>query len=53
MNTRAVTLVRYSESFLKWKREEIQQMDQTTRKLITMHKTLHPRDDVDRLCGKK
>ena len=24
-------------------------MDQRTRKLITMHKTLHPRDDVDRL----
>ena len=24
-------------------------MDQRTRKLITMHKALHPRDDVDRL----
>ena len=24
-------------------------MDQKTRKLITMHKALHPRDDVDRL----
>ena len=24
-------------------------MDQTTRKLMTMHKALHPRDDVDRL----
>ena len=24
-------------------------MDQRTRKLMTMHKTLHPRDDVDRL----
>ena len=23
-------------------------MDQRTRKLMTMHKTLHPRDDVDR-----
>ena len=25
-------------------------MDQRTRKLMTMHKALHPRDDVDRLC---
>ena len=24
-------------------------MDQRTRKLMTMHKTFHPRDDVDRL----
>ena len=24
-------------------------MDQRTRKLMTMHKALHPRDDVDRL----
>ena len=24
-------------------------MDQKTRKLMTMHKALHPRDDVDRL----
>ena len=25
------------------------QMNQRTRKLMTMHKVLHPRDDVDRL----
>ena len=25
------------------------QMDQRTRKLMTMHKALHPRDDADRL----
>ena len=24
-------------------------MDQRTRKLMTMHKVIHPRDDVDRL----
>ena len=28
-------------------------MDQKPRKLMTMHKALHPRDDVDRLCIKK
>ena len=49
INTRAVSLVRYSGPFLKWTRDELRQMDQRTRKLMTMHKALHPRDDVDRL----
>ena len=33
---------------MKWTREELKQMDQTTRKLMTIHKALHPRDDVYR-----
>ena len=49
INTCAVPLVRYSGPFLKWTRDELQQMDQRTRKLMTMHKALHPRDNVDRL----
>ena len=49
INTWAVPLVRYSGPFLKWTREELKQMDQRTRKLMTMHKALRPRDDVDRL----
>ena len=49
INTWAVPLVRYSGPFLKWTREELKQMDQRTRKLMTNHKALHPRDDVDRL----
>ena len=49
INTWAVTLVRYSEPFLKWTRDELKQMNQRTRKLMTMNKALHPRDDVDRL----
>ena len=47
INTWAVPLVRYSGPFLKWTREELKQMDQMTRKLMTMHKALHPRVDVD------
>ena len=47
--TWAVTLVRYSRLFLKWAREELKLIDQSTRKLMTMHKALHARDDVDRL----
>ena len=49
INTWAVPLVRYSGPFLKWTRDELKQMDPRTRKLMTMHKALHPRDDVDRL----
>ena len=49
VNTWAVPLVRYSGPFLKWTREELKQIDQRIRKLMTMHKALHPRDDVDRL----
>ena len=49
INTWAVLLVRYSGLFLKWTREALKQMDRGTRKLMTMHKTLHPKDDVDRL----
>ena len=49
INTWAVPLVRYSGPFLKWTRDELKQMDHRIRKLMTMHKALHPRDDVDRL----
>ena len=45
----AVSLVGYARPFLKWTREELKQMDQRTRKLMTMHKALHSKDDVDRL----
>ena len=49
INTWAVPLIRYSEPFLKWTRDELEQMDQRTRQLMTMHKDLHPRHVVDRL----
>ena len=46
INTWAVPLVRYSGPFLKRTREELRQR---TRKQMTMHKALHPRNNVDRL----
>ena len=49
MNTWAASIVKYSRPFLKWIRESLKQMDKRTRKLRTIHKALHPRDDVDRL----
>ena len=39
----------YSGPFLKWTREELKQIDQRTRKLMTMHKALHSRNNVDKL----
>ena len=49
INTWAVPLVRYSGPFLKWTTDELKQIVQRTRKLMTMHKVLHLRDNVDRL----
>ena len=48
-NTWSLSFVKYSGPFLKWTREDLRQMGQKTRKLMTMHKALHPRDDIDRL----
>ena len=49
INTWAVFLVRYLGPFLKWIRDELKQMDQRTRKLMTIHKALHPRYAIYRL----
>ena len=53
INNWAVPLVRYLGDFIKWTREEFKQMDQRRRKLMTMHKALHPREAVDRLYVSK
>ena len=53
INTWVVPLIRYSGPFLKLTREELKQMDERTRKLMTMHKAVHPRDAFDRLCASR
>ena len=47
--SKVVSLVRYSGSFLKWTREQLKQMNQRKRKLMPKQKALYSRDDVDRL----
>ena len=47
INTWAILLVIYSGLFLKWTREELQQMNQTTRKIMTMHSALHQIHDLN------
>ena len=49
INTWAIPVLRYSAAFLHWTKAELQEMDRRTRKLLTMHKGLHPRSNVDRL----
>ena len=45
----AVPHVRYSGLFSKWTKEELRQIGQSKRKLMTMNQVLHLRDDIDRL----
>ena len=53
INTWVDLLVRFSWPFLKWMKKELRQMDQRKKKLITIHKALHPRDDIDYICQEK
>ena len=45
----AISLLRYSAAFLDWTKEELQQLNRRTRKLLTMHKGLHRKSNVDGL----
>ena len=38
-----------TRSFLNWTREKLRQRNPKARKLMSMHKALHPRDDIKRL----
>ena len=45
----AVPVLRYSFVIFNWQQEELQKLDQKTRKLLTIHGQHHPKADVDRL----
>ena len=49
INIWAVSLLRYSAAFLDWTKEEKQGIDRKTRKLITMHRGLHPKSNTSRI----
>jgi len=49
----AVPVLRYSFGIIKWRIEEIKQIDRKTRKMLTMHKIHHPKADIDRLYVKR
>lgn len=45
----AVPVLEYSFGIIDWTIDEIRVLDRKTRKLLTLHGMLHPREDVDRL----
>ena len=49
INTWAVPVVRYSGGIVDWTKEDVENMDRKTRKLMTIHRALHPRSSVARL----
>ena len=42
----AVPVLRYSFGIIKWRIEEIKQIDRKTRKMLTMYKMHHPKADI-------
>jgi hypothetical protein len=53
INSRAVSIIRYGAGLIEWIKEELKEMDRKTRKILTIYKCFHPRDDVDRLYWKR
>ena len=49
INSLAVPVVQYSFGIIDWKISEIMKIDTKTRKLLNVHKMLHPKADVERL----
>ena len=49
INSLAVPVVQYSFGIIDWKLSELKKIDTKTRKLLNMHKMLHPKADVERL----
>ena len=48
-NTWPVSLMRYGAGILRWTKNELQEIDRKTRKVMTINKELHPRSDVARI----
>ena len=49
INSLAVPVMIYSFSIINWTDAEIRKLDRKTRKLLTLHRSHHPKADVDRL----
>ena len=49
VNTWAVPVVRYSGGIVDWTKDDLQNIDRKTRKLMTINKALHPRACVARI----
>ena len=49
INAWAIGVMRYSGGIIDWTKEELQDMDWKTRKIMTLNECLHPRSSVTRL----
>ena len=49
LNSYALLVVRYSAGIIKWTQSELDDIDRKSRKLLTIHKGLHPKADIHRL----
>ena len=49
INSWAVAIMRYGARKLKWRVDELKELNRKTRKLLTIHKGLHPKIDVGKL----
>ena len=48
LNTWAISLLRYGAGILNWNKNVLDEMDRKTRKIMTINKEFHPKNDVDR-----
>ena len=49
VNAYCLPIIHYTTGIVKWNVDDLRSMDRKTRKVLTMHRGLHPRSDVDRL----
>ena len=53
INTWAIPLIRYGAGIIDWTKNEIDEIDRKTRKMLNMYGGLHPKSNVDRLYLKR
>ena len=49
LNTRVISVIRYSGAFLDWTKEETKELDRWTRKQLIAGRALHPKSNVMRI----
>ena len=49
VNAYCLPIIQYAVGIVKWNVDDLRSMDRKTRKLLTIHRGLHPRSDVDHL----
>ena len=53
INSRAVSIVKYGAGIIKWTKNELEELDRKTRKLMSMYGAQYPKADVGRLYLKR